>query len=194
MQVLRSLLVGILIFTIGVSLPASGSARQWRASPSAQAQEYTQIIDQRSRTEVVFVWWIAPEIVDEQSPNAERARAILREYMLVAVARANVSPLGQFTFDSATSPLIQTPDGKARRPLAQRTLPPAVTAVVSMMQAVFSQALGQFGQGVQWYVFDGKGIESCGKGALWVAYAGEQYGYATPIPGCRQSTARSPGA
>lgn len=192
MRAWRIAVFSVLLLTLGYSLPGTVAARQWRTTPSAQALDYAQIIDQRSKGELVLVFWVAPEIVDGTSPETERARSVLGEYMLVGVAHARISLAGQFTFERPAGVLIQTADGKARQPLSDRALPPAVTGIISTFQATFSQALGQFGQGTHWHVFNGKGIESCQKGAFWVYYAGEQYGYATPIPGCRPTTAHSP--
>lgn len=178
-----------LLLALLYGIPEGADARQWRMTPSAQAQEYSQIIDQRSNREIVIVWWVAPEVLEDDSPGTEQARSILQQYMLVGVAHVRISALGQFKYQEPTGLLVQLPNARARRPLDKTTLPPAVAGVVSVMGATFSQAMGQFGRGVHWYVFDGKGIESCRKGAFRIAYAGEQYGYVTPIPGCSQMSA-----
>jgi hypothetical protein len=192
MRTWRFAISGLLLLTLGYGLPGTVAARLWRTTAAAQAVDYAQIIDQRSQREIVLVFWLAPETVDGNSPEVERARSVLEEYMLVGVAHARISAAGQFTFDRPAGVLIQTADGKARQPLDGRTLPPAVAGIISTLQASFSQGLGQFGEGTLWQVFDGKGIQSCQKGAFWVYYAGEQYGYATPIPGCRSTTSRPP--
>ena len=182
----------VLVLTLATVFSDAVDARQWRMTPAAQARDYTQIVDHRSKGELVMIWWVAPELVDAHSPVSEQARSILREYMVVALAHARISPTGRFTYERPAGVLIQTGDGKARQPLRDGALPPAVTGIIATLQATFSQALGAFGQGTEWYVFEGKGIESCQRGAFWIYYAGEQYGYATPIPGCGQPTAASP--
>ncbi|MFQ5990536.1 MAG: hypothetical protein ACE5K9_11540 [Candidatus Methylomirabilales bacterium] len=184
-----------LILALLYSVPEGADARQWRMTPSAQAQEYSQIIDQRANNEVVLVWWVAPEVIEDDSPGTEEARAILRQYMLVGVAHAQISPLGQFKFQRPRGLRVQLPDAsgkrpmKGKRPMSKKSLPPAVAGVVSVLETTFSQAMGEFGRGVHWYVFDGRDISSCGNGAFWITYAGEQYSYKTPIPGCTQRAA-----
>jgi len=121
----------VLVLTLVSLLSDAVDAHQWRMTPTAQARDYTQIVDHRLK-------------------------------------------------------------GEARQPLRDGALPPAVTGIIATLQAAYSQALGALGQGTEWYVFEGKGIDSCQKGAFWIYSAGEQYGYATPIPGCGQSTAGSP--
>jgi hypothetical protein len=192
MRVSRLVASSVLFLALGFGVLAVATARQWRTTPSGEAREYVKVIDQRSKNELVLVYWVAPETVEGNSPEIEKARSVLREYMLVGVAHARVSPAGQFTFERSGGVLIQTADGKNRQPLSDGALPPVVIGMLSTFQAAFSQALGQFGQGIRWHVFEPKGIGSCQKGAFWVYYAGEQYGYATPIPGCGQATAASP--
>jgi len=146
MRAWRIVASSVLLLALGYSLPYTVVARQWRTTPRSQALHYAQIIDQRSKTELVLVFWVPPEIVDGNSPETERARSVLREYMLVGVGHAHVSPAGQFTFERPTGVLIQTADGKARQPLNDKALPPAVIDMIAMFQAMFSQPLGPFGQ------------------------------------------------
>ena len=95
------------------------------------------------------------------------------------------SPLGQITFTTHTDVTLRTKKDEIRQPLVKEGLPPAVMAGVSVLEALFSQALGKLGQGAQFYVFDGTGIDSCQEGGFWVSYADEEYNYDTPIPGCQ---------
>lgn len=189
MRLAQVLATHAMLLVLLCCIPGGVDARQWRMTPSARAQEYSQIIDQRSTGEMVIVWWVAPEVLEDSSPGTKKARSILRQYMLVGVAHTQVSALGQFTFQTPRGLRVRPSNATARLPLDKTTLPPAVAGVVSVLESTFSQAMGQFGRGVHWYVFDGKGIGSCRKGAFWIAYAGEQYSYATPIPGCDQRTA-----
>lgn len=178
-------LIAHLIFLIFMLVVPDGvEARKWRLKPSDLAADYTQIIDQRPDNDVVVINWIAPETMDATVPNVEAYRSMLREYVLVGVAHGSANKSGRLNFRVPEGPALQTSDGKSRQPLAKESWPPMVSAFSAVIQTFMTQSLGQLGEGFHWFVFEGKGIESCGKGRFWAAYAGERYNYDTPIPGC----------
>lgn len=177
----------LLIF--GFMLPSSAEARKWRIKPTDLASEYSQIIDQRPGSEVVVVYWIAPETMDPNMQNAEAIKAMLREHMIVAVAHGSASSSGSLSFRVPEGVALEDGEGKQREPIAKEAWPPMVSAFSAVLQGFLVQSMGQLGNGFHWYVFDGKGIDSCGKGRFWIRYAGERYNYDTPIPGCASSGA-----
>ncbi len=172
----------VLVMVLGLAA-GPAAARQWQATPTALATEYIGIIDQRSANEIVIVMWMAPEIVEDTAENAA-ARKILSDYVVIGVVRATISNQGVFTYAPPSEVLVSVQGGAARGPLADDAMAPVTVAVLAAMQSMMEQALGPMGEGMQWFAFDGDGIESCGKGEFWVAYAGENYNYETPIPGC----------
>jgi hypothetical protein len=177
-----SLIIGSLIFT--VSLPLTSDARKWRVRLHDLASEYSQIIDQRPGNEVVVVYWIAPETMDANMANVEAVKAMLREHMLVGIVHGSAAQAGRLDFRVPENPVLEDGERQQRQPLAKENWPPMITAYSALLQKFLSQSLGQLGGGFHWFVFDGKGIDSCGKGSFWIQYAGERYSYVTPIPGC----------
>jgi hypothetical protein len=177
-----SLIAGLLI--LGVSLPLTSEARKWRVRPHDLASDYSQIVDQRPGNEVVVVYWIAPETMDANMPNVEAFKAILRQHMLVGIAHGSAVQAGRWDFRVPENPLLEDGEGKQRQPIAKENWPPMIAAYSAFMQKFLSQSLGPLGGGFHWFVFEGKGIDSCGKGSFWIQYAGERYSYFTPIPGC----------
>jgi hypothetical protein len=180
-------IVSVILIIFMLIVPGRADARKWRVKPSDLAADYSQIIDQRAGNEVVVIYWVAPETMDASIQNVEAFRSMLRDYIIVGAAHGTASQTGRLNFRVPEGLVVQSGDGKARQPLAKETWPPLVTAFSTVIQNFMSQSMGQLGEGFNWFVFEGKGIESCGKGRFWVAYAGERYNYETPIPGCSQS-------
>lgn len=177
----------LLIF--GFILPSTVEARKWRVKPTDLASEYSQIIDQRPGNEVVVVYWIAPETMDANMQNADAIKAMLREHMIVAVAHGSTSQQGRLSFRFPEGVALEDGEGKQREPLGKEAWPSMVTSFSAVIQGFLVQSMGQLGNGFHFFVFDGKGIDSCGKGRFWIRYAGERYNYDTPIPGCAPSGA-----
>jgi hypothetical protein len=177
-------IVSMIFAIVVLTAPKGAEARKWRVTPTDLAGDYTQIIDQRSDKDVVVIYWIAPETMNPEMQNAEVYRAMLRENLIVGVAHGTPSNTGRLNFRVPEGLSVQTCDGKSRQPMAKESWPPMVSAFSAVIQNFMTQSLGQLGEGFHWFVFEGKGIESCGKGRFWVSYAGEKYNYDTPIPGC----------
>ncbi len=162
----------------------AASARDWRPpKPEAAAIKYTQILDHRSPREHVMVWWIAPENLGA-SQGAEPARKVLREYLVVGVVHQDMSEMGTPSFRPISGVQIKTAEGTIVKPLAEADVPPAAAGLVAVIRNMYTQILGPLGQGMHWLTFKNNGIDSCKSGRFWVLYAGEQYDYETPIPGC----------
>lgn len=167
-----------------VAAAQSADARQWNATPAALAQDYAQIIDTRSDREIVLVLWIAPQILPD-NPENQAARDILARYLLVATVHADVSTVGTMSFRPPAEIVLHTDSGDERAPLDDGAIPPAAFGMMTAMQRVFTQSLGNMGAGTHWVTFDGAGVDGCGPGVFWIEFAGEKYDYQTPIPGCQ---------
>ncbi|SRR5581483_1291063 len=186
---MMALVASLVFLIVGLSAPQDAAARKWRIAPTDLAGDYSQIIDQRPDHDVVVIYWIAPETMNPAMPNVEAYRTMLREHLIIGVAHGTPSNSGHLAFRVPEGVAVLTGDGKARQPLAKESWPPMVNAFSAMIQNFMTQSLGQLGEGFHWFVFEGKGIESCGKGRFWVSYAGEKYNYDTPIPGCSAEAA-----
>jgi hypothetical protein len=171
-------------FLLTAGATSTADARKWKVRPHDLAAEYSQIIDQRGGGEVVVVYWIAPETIDPGMQQAETLKAMLRERIIVALAHGTAGQGGRLNFRTPEGVTIEDGNKKLREPLAKENWPPLVLAYTGVMQNFLSQTTGQLGSGFHWFVFESKGVESCGKGRFWIAYAGERYNYDTPIPGC----------
>ena len=183
---LMRFIMALSVFLILLGLCSRADARKWRVRPHDLAADYSQIIDQRGGGEVVVVYWIAPETIDPGMRQAETLKAMLKEHIVVAVAHGTAGQGGRLNFETPQGVTIEDENKKQREPLAKENWPPLVSAYTAVMQKFLSQTTGQLGSGLHWFVFNGEGIESCGKGRFWITYAGERYNYDTPIPGCSQ--------
>ncbi len=182
MRVIRptaAILLPVLLWGVA----AGAQARQWKPPPQDRAIEYAQIIDRLSDRETVMVMWLAPEILDK-STESRAFRSILRVYTIIGIGHANASAAGAWTFTVPEGVHLETGTDQVRAPLDRATLPPNIAGTISMLGELLAQGMGAFGQDIVWFVFDGKGLESCGEGSFRVVYADERYEYETPIPGC----------
>ena len=182
MQVIRPI-AAVLLPALLCGIVARAEARQWKPQPQDQALEYAQIIDRRSERETVIVMWLAPEIL-EKTTESRTFRSILKLYTIIGVGHVNVTPVGEWPFTVPKGVLVEAGKDQVRRPLDRATLPPVISGTISTLGELLAQGLGAFGQGIVWFVFDGKGLESCQAGGFRVVYADERYVYRTPIPGC----------
>ena len=169
-----------------LQFPAADYAlgRQWRQTPSGLAMDYTQIVDDRSVTEQVMVWWFVAEIMNTKS-EIEEFRSIMGKYVMLGVLHFDISAQGEFLFRNPEAVVVSADDGISRAPIEFEKLPPFVIGFVTVMQTMASQAIGNMGQGIHWFVFESKGIDSCKTGKVLVFYDSETYDYQTPIPGCQ---------
>ena len=183
---MRALNIPLAVFLLAAILSTASltaMARQWKATPTTLAQDYVQIVDSRSQREIVLILWLSPQIVDDSPANAA-AKEVLSSYVVVGIIHADISTLGRFAFRTPENVALRTAGGAERKPLDQSEVAPAAAGIVTVMQNVFSQALGPMGEGTRWVTFDAARISSCEEGVFWIDYDGEQYDYRTPIPGC----------
>lgn len=159
-----------------------GSARDWKPTPQDKAKDYLLIKHEKSPREFVLVTWSAPE--GAVGPLPEELRNVLREHLIIGVVHMRTSETGEMTVRSRGEVMVKDSPGAIRAPLVMDTLPYNVTLALTTLRQVFSQ-LGVIGKGIQFYVFEAKGIHSCKDGQFWVVYEGEEYEYKTPIPGCQ---------
>lgn len=159
-------------------------ARQWNPDSRAAAGDYTLIFHPKGPTQVVAVWWAAPEAFIG-APNAQVMQDALSRYVVVGIADGRVAaPGAPMTFTPIQDLKVADASGRQLSPLAANATPPEMTQTITNLQGLARQSLGPLGQGMRWFVFDGSMIHSCQPGKLSVPYGGETYTYDTPIPGC----------
>ena len=76
------------VWLLVIAMADAGEARKWRVKPNDLAADYAQIIDQRPGSEVVVVYWIAPETMNPDMPNIDAIKAMLKEQPLSLRGRA----------------------------------------------------------------------------------------------------------
>jgi len=174
----------ILFASVAVLMrPLTAEARQWRATPMALAQEYVQIIDQRSPSELIIVFWISPQLI-QQAPANKPARQLLAKNMVVGVVHADISPGDSFTLRTPAAAAVDVAPRGPQINLPDSKIEPAAFGVIEGLRQTLGQALGPVGKGIRWSMFDGSNVNSRAAGAFAVKYANEVYTFETPIPGC----------
>jgi hypothetical protein len=165
-----------------LSTAPSLQSRPWpRNAPNAA--DYLVINDTRGSGDIVLVFWLASPLIPP-SANQQAARDLLDKYVVMGVAHAHVSKDATFTFDRAATPEITGAKNERLPLLNLDTMSPAIVGALATVKTAFSQSLGEFGKGIQWFVFANGSVNPCVKGALAVRFENENYTYVTPVPGC----------
>jgi hypothetical protein len=170
-----------ILFAAAFVSPAD--ARDWKPTVKGNALNYSQILDERGGGEIVFVWWLVP-LIAEGSPKVQR---LLDEYALIALVHAHFSADGTPSFDSVDELQALDAAGNPLVLLHESDMPPSVAGAITTMKSTFRQTLGAMGKGTHWFAFKHGAVRACSKGRLTVQFAGENYTYDTPIPGCPQA-------
>jgi hypothetical protein len=157
-------------------------SRPWpRNGPSAA--DYLIINDNRGNGDIVLVMWMASPLIPT-SAGQQAARDLLDKYVVIGVAHGHVSKEGTFTFDRLVTPEVMDGRNEQLRSLDMDTMPPAIVGTLATLKTSFSRSLGEFGKGIQWFVFGNGAVNPCTKGGMAVQFENEKYTYVTPVPGC----------
>jgi hypothetical protein len=179
---IQSAIAAAMVLAVGLLAPAAG-AREWRRTPDSMARDYALIVDARSTHDLVLVFWFVPQMIPD-GPGAEAARRLLQQYVVVGVVHAHTADTGAMTFEDVPAAVMTLQSGEVPARVQGDALPPAAAGLATALQAVFRQSLGNLGQGMRWFYFDGAAVDSCGKGRTTLAVLDENYTYDMPIPGC----------
>jgi len=173
--------VAFALLSLAVFLLSSSSAgaRMWKPSATVVAQDYAQIIDDRSNDDIVIVWWLLPQMFPDKA-----AQDLVRKNVIFGVLKAHVSSDVTFSFSEVDHLDVKQSDGTPLTPLSGDQIPPTLAGTLAIIEAGLRQGLGAMGRGIHWFVFDGTDVDSCAKGGLSVPFADEVYTYETPVPGC----------
>jgi hypothetical protein len=150
-------------FVVFLSTAPSLQSRPWpRNAPNAA--DYLIINDNRGGGDVVMVFWLASPLIPPSGQQA--ARDLLDKYVVVGVVHAHTNKDATFTL------------------LDMDTMSPAIVGTLATIKAAFGRSLGEFGKGIQWFVFANGSVNPCVKGGMAVRFENENYTYVTPVPGC----------
>jgi hypothetical protein len=185
-----SRLFGIALITAALSVVAvsTASSRNWKATPDAIAREYATINDARPGGELVLLMWFVPAMVRPDVSGAANLAAMLQKYIVVMVVHGHLDKAsGTFSFEDIDTLEARDRAGRPLNLLARSDMPPAPTAMLAAVEAMFRQSLGAMGKGAKMFVFDAADVDSCKTGGMSIPFAGETYTWDTPIPGCPQN-------
>jgi hypothetical protein len=168
-------------FAVFFSTLPTLQSRPWpRNTPNAA--DYLVINDNRGNGDIVLVFWLASPLIPVSSGQA--ARDMLDKYVVIGVVHAHTTKESTFTFDRAGTPDVTGAKNERLQLLEMDAMSPAIVGALATIKTAFSHSLGEFGKGIQWYVFANGSVNPCSNGSLAVQFENEKYTYATPVPGC----------
>jgi hypothetical protein len=171
-----------LALAIFCSTAASLQSRPWtRNAPGAA--DYLMINDDRGKGDIVLVFWLASPLIPA-SAGQQAARDLLDRYVVLGVVHAHAGKESLFTFDRAAAPRITGAQNEPLNSLDMESMSPAIVGALATIKVAFSRSLGEFGKGIEWYVFANGSVNPCTKGGMAVQFENEKYTYVTPVPGC----------
>jgi hypothetical protein len=180
--ILKRAMWSFLALAVFCSTAPSLQSRPWtRNAPGAA--DYLTINDNRGNGDIVLVFWLASPLIPP-SAGQQAARDLLDKYVVVGVVHAHASKEAMFTFDRAAAPQITGAQNEPLKSLDMDGMSPAIVGALATIKVAFSRSLGEFGKGIQWYVFASGLVNPCSKGGMAVQFENEKYTYVTPVPGC----------
>jgi hypothetical protein len=169
-------------FALFFSAVPSLQSRPWpRNTPNAA--DYLTINDNRGNGDIVLVFWLASPLIPP-STGQQAARDMLDKYVVLGVAHAHVTKEARFTFSRTEPPEITGSMNERLQLLDLDTMSPAIVGALATVKTAFSQSLGEFGKGIQWFVFANGSVNPCASGGMAVQFENEKYTYVAPVPGC----------
>ena len=178
----QSLVIAIITGLLFSGL-SGAAARKWKPGKTQQAIDYLSIQYLMPGNEFVIIQWMAPTMLAD-TPENKISRDMLSKYVMILVAHARVTSLGQWEHTDPSGVVIETGDNKIQQPISDNNLPPVVSGYISTFSQIIAKGMGKLGERAVVMTFDKHGINDCQKGAFWVHYVGERFEYQTPIPGC----------
>ena len=108
----------------------------------------------------VLLMWFVPGMVRADMSGAANLAATLQKYVVVMVVHGHLDKAsGTFSFEDIDTLEAKDQAGKSLNLLARSDMPPAPTAVLAAVEAMFRQALGAMGKGAKMFVFDAADVE-----------------------------------
>jgi hypothetical protein len=169
-------------FAVFLSTAASLQSRPWpRNAPNAA--DYLIINDTRGNGDIVLVFWLASPLIPA-APGQQAARDLLDKYVVIGVVHAHATREATFTYDRTAAPEVTGAKNERLPLLDLDAMSPAIAGTLATVKTAFSHSLGEFGKGIQWYVFGNGAVNPCSNGGMAVQFENEKYTYVTPVPGC----------
>src|SRR5665213_951132 len=168
-----------IVFAIFFSTAASLQSRPWPRNAS-NAADYLIINDNRGNGDIVLVFWLASPLIPA-SASQQAARDMLDKYVVI---HAHTTKDATFRFDHAPTPEITGAKNERLPLLDMDPMSPTIAGALATVKIAFSQSLGEFGKGIQWFVFANGSVNPCSNGGMAVQFENEKYTYVTPVPGC----------
>lgn len=169
-----------LALVVFLSTAPSLQSRPWpRNAPNAA--DYLVINDNRGNGNFVLVFWLASPLIPA---GQQAARDLLDKYVVIGVVHAHATKEGTFTFDRAVPPEVTGARDEQLQLLDMDSMSPAIVGALATVKTSFSRSLGEFGKGIQWFVFTNGSVNPCSKGGMAVQFENEKYTYVTPVPNC----------
>jgi hypothetical protein len=169
-------------FAIFFSIALPLQSRPWPRNAPNPA-DYLIINDNRGNGDIVLVFWLASPLIPA-SAGQQAARDLLDKYVVIGVVHAHTSKEATFRFDRAGAPEVIGTKNERLQLLDLDTVSPAIVGTLATVKTAFSQSLGEFGKGIQWFVFANGLVNPCSNGAMAVQFENEKYTYVTPVLGC----------
>jgi hypothetical protein len=187
MIVLIGSLVRIAVVAMLCALAVTpASSRQWKATPEALARDYATINDTRSDGQLVLLIWFVPQMVRPDAPNAGAMIGMLQKNIVLLAVHGRLDRTsGTMSFEDVEALDAKDQNGRALASLARDALPPLTIGAITTIETMFRQSLGTMGKGMKVFLYDGAGVDACGKGRLSVSVANETYTWDTPFPSCQ---------
>lgn len=153
----------------------------------------------RTDGKMSLTWWIpteywkialasSPDVTDEVKDELEDT---FKKYTLLCAVDATISATGSLitTPDSIINNSISIidEDGTAHLPIPLDEQDESTKTILTMMRPVMAQALGQFGEGMNFYMFeisDKKGvskIQAAKKGGFTVKHSDQEFVWSLPL-------------
>jgi len=187
MAMRRLFATALITAALSVVAVSTASSRNWKATPDAIARDYATINDARPGGELVLLMWFVPTMVRPDMSGAPNLIAMLQKYVVVMAVHGHLDKAsGTFSFDDIDTLEARDRAGNALNLLSRSDMPPAPTAVLVAVEAMFRQSLGAMGKGMKMFVFDAGDVDSCKKGGMSIPFAAETYTWDTPFPSCPQ--------
>jgi hypothetical protein len=165
-----------------LSTAASLQSRPWpRKAPNAA--DYLIINDTRGTGDIVLVFWLASPLIPA-SAGQQAARDLLDKYVVIGVVHAHATKEATFSFDRAGIPVVTGAKNERLQLLDLDGMSPTIVGALAAVKTAFSHSLGEFGKGIQWFVFANGSVNPCSNGGMAVQFENENYTYVTPVPGC----------
>src|SRR5262245_60078044 len=98
-KLMRLAVLPLLVMALGLVVIPPGNSRPWKPDAKSAAEDYSQILHHKSNTELVLLWWVVPQMVE----NTPQVAQVLDQYVVVAIANGRVTPAGQMTFSNITT-------------------------------------------------------------------------------------------